>query len=284
MLVVASGFLWWIPVEAQQSLPRPDHVVIVVEENHGFKQIIGSPSTPYINSLAQQGSLLTSFFALHHPSQPNYHVLFSGDRQGIFDNNCAQDQPLIKAPSLGGQLITSGQAFIGYAEDLPQIGSLLCKSGKYARRHAPWVNFADVPTLRSVPFSQFPTTFEQLPTLAIVIPNLIHDMHDLSCCETRRKRGDDWLKDRLGAYAEWSKTHNSLLIVTWDEDDKRSPKVTKPRANRIAAIFVGQMVKPGFQSDKEYTHVDLLRTLQQMFGLPPLEKTKNARIIDDIWQ
>ena len=278
------GFLLTASVRAQQSLPRPDHIVIVVEENHSFSQIIGSSFTPYINSLTDEGALLTSFFALHHPSQPNYLVLFSGDRQGIFDNACDQNRPLITNPSIGGQFITSGRSFVGYAEDLPKVGSMICKSGKYARRHAPWVNFADVPTLSSIPFSEFPTDFEKLPTLAMVIPNLNNDMHDIRCCKTRRKRGDDWLKDRLGAYAEWSKTHNSLLIVTWDEDDKRSPRITKPPANRVAAIFVGEMVKPQFKSDKEYTHLDLLRTLQEMYGLPPLPGTNNDKVIDDIWK
>src|SRR5262245_57648456 len=67
------------------GLPRPDHVVIVIEENHSFSQIIGSPAAPYINSLAQQGALFTQSFATTHPSQPNYIQLFSGGTQGVID-------------------------------------------------------------------------------------------------------------------------------------------------------------------------------------------------------
>lgn len=37
---------------AQTAPPRPDHVVIVIEENHSFNEIIGSASAPYIDSLA----------------------------------------------------------------------------------------------------------------------------------------------------------------------------------------------------------------------------------------
>lgn len=277
---------------AAQSLPKPDHIVVVIEENHSFGQIIGESEAPYLNSLVSEGALLTSFFALHHPSQPNYIVLFSGERHGIVSNTCVQNRPLITQRSLGGQLLRNGLSFRGYAEDLPQIegtrGSSVCSSGRYVRRHAPWVNFADVPTISSLPFSNFPTDFTKLPTVAFVIPNLDHDMHD-GLIGTRRKQGDDWLRANLNDYKEWAKTHNSLLIVTWDEDDKTfffPKRITKPPENRVAAIFVGEMVKENFKSDKQYDHVDLLRTIVEIYGLPPLpaKAFAKAKVIDDIWK
>lgn len=273
----------WI---AAQSLPRPDHVVIVIEENHGFGQIIGESEAPYINSLVVQGALLNKFFALHHPSQPNYFVLFSGDRQGIFNDKCLENSSLITNSSLGGQLIMSGRTFVGYSEDLPAVGSKICKAGKYARKHAPWISFADVPPSASRPLTDFPTDFDKLPTVAIVIPNLDNDMHD-GVFGVRRKKGDKWLSKNLNSYVQWAKTHNSLLIVTWDEDDKTlwSPKeTTKPPANHIATIIVGEMVKPGVISDRQYTHLSLLRTLQEMYGLSPLAGTQSAAAITDIWK
>lgn len=270
-----------------QPVPRPDHVVIVVEENHSFGQIIGESEAPYLNSLLEEGTLLTSFFALHHPSQPNYIVMFSGDRYGITNNTCDVNRPLLHARSLGGQLVRNGLTFKGYAEDLPKTGSMTCFSGKYVRRHAPWTNFGDVPTVVSLPFSEFPSDFTKLPTVSFVIPNLDHDMHD-GFPGTKRKAGDDWLRDNLNSYKEWAKTHNSLLIVTWDEDNKTvlAKRVTKPPANRVAAIFVGEMVKAGFKSDKQYDHVDLLRTIVEMYGLPPLPAAAyaKAKVIDDIWK
>src|SRR5437879_10854288 len=65
------------------TIPRPDHVVIVIEENKSFAQIIArsvTSKTPaaYINTLASRGALFTNSFALAHPSQPNYLALFSG--------------------------------------------------------------------------------------------------------------------------------------------------------------------------------------------------------------
>src|SRR5689334_2272799 len=60
------------------GIPTPSHVVIVMDENHAFSQIIGSSSAPYINSLASQGALMTQSFGIGHPSQPNYMHFFAG--------------------------------------------------------------------------------------------------------------------------------------------------------------------------------------------------------------
>ena len=65
------------------GVPRPDHVVIVIEENHSYGEIIGSSFAPYINSLATRGALFTQSYAITHPSQPNYLDLFSGSNQGV---------------------------------------------------------------------------------------------------------------------------------------------------------------------------------------------------------
>jgi hypothetical protein len=65
------------------AIPQPDHVVVVLEENHASSSIIGSASAPYINSLAQSGALFTQSFAITHPSEPNYLALFLGSTQGV---------------------------------------------------------------------------------------------------------------------------------------------------------------------------------------------------------
>jgi acid phosphatase len=69
-------------------LPRPDHIVIVIEENHGYDQIIGAEEAPYINHLAQQAAVFTDAHGVTHPSQPDYLALFSGSRQGVHNDHC----------------------------------------------------------------------------------------------------------------------------------------------------------------------------------------------------
>jgi acid phosphatase len=67
----------------------PDHVVVVVEENHSFSEIIGSADAPYINTLAGRGASFTHSFAIEHPSEPNYLDIFSGANRGITDDHAA---------------------------------------------------------------------------------------------------------------------------------------------------------------------------------------------------
>jgi hypothetical protein len=281
---------------AAQTLPTPpEHIVIVIEENHSYDQImkfVRDHDDSYLKSLMDQGATLTSFFALHHPSQPNYIVLFSGDRQGVKSNKCPHR---LTATSLGGELMKKQltvpgpdgamtRSFKGYAEDLPSADPAKCKEGPYARKHVPWTNFADVPPNMSFPLRAFKEIkdFKDLPTVAMVIPNLVNDMHDRGIGEA-----DTWLRSNLEAYVEWAKTHNSLLIITWDEDNRKNflwfNRTTKPPSNRIPTIFIGPMVKPG-AIGTQYTHLDLLRTIEEMYGLPLLGKSKDARVITDVWK
>jgi len=196
------------------ALPTPAHVVVVVEENRSAAGIIGNKSAPYVNWLATDGALMTQSFAITHPSEPNYLALFAGDTFGLASDACPVDGGA--APNLGSELLAGGRTFTGYSEDLPSVGSTTCGSGKYARKHAPWVNFTNVPPANSVPFSSFPASsdYVSLPTVAFVIPNLDNDMHDGSVAQ-----GDAWLNNNLSAYATWAKANNSLLVVTWEEDD-----------------------------------------------------------------
>lgn len=270
------------PSSAQAHLPKPDHVIVVIEENKGYSQIIGSPSAPYLNSLAKQGASFTDFLSFHHPSQPNYIEIFSGSNQGIWNDSVPAQR--LTAPSLGGALIKAGLTFRGYAEDLPRVGApdnfAPVKIPSYARKHCPWVDFADVDPQFSQPLTAFPTRYETLPTVAFVIPNLWNDMHN-GRDPQRITQADTWLQQRLNGYVEWAKTHNSLLIVTWDEDNHLLRY--NPIRNHIPTIMVGAMVQPGV-CKQPYNHHDLLRTLEEMYGLPLLGETKKAHAITEIWK
>ena len=243
----------------------PDHIVIVVEENHATGQILGNNvDAPYFNALAAQGELFTRSFAIEHPSQPNYLDLFSGNNQGITDDSCPHS---FGADNLASELIAAGKTFVGYSEDLPGAGSDVCQNGGYWRKHAPWTNFTNVPGTAGQPMTSWPTDFTQLPTVSWVIPNLNDDMHDGTIAQA-----DQWLHDHVDAYAQWAKTHNSLLIVTFDEDDNVS-------GNQIFTIVVGADI-PQRQAVQRISHWNVLRTLTSLYNLGPLGP--NAQPID-LW-
>ncbi|KOG49711.1 alkaline phosphatase family protein [Streptomyces decoyicus] len=235
------------------ALPSYDHVVIVVFENKQYGEIIGSSQAPYLNQLAQQGAELTGMKALTHPSQPNYFNLFSGTTQGVTGDGCYTAQSMT-APNLGQELIAAGKTFASYNEGLPEEGATTCSAGRYAQKHNPWFAFENVPLNTAKTFAQFPKDdFTKLPTVSFVIPDMCNDMHDCAVGS-----GDTWTKNNLASYATWAEDHNSLLMVTWDEDNYLG-------SNRIATVFHGAHVRQGSVSGA-YNHFSLLRTVEDMYG------------------
>ncbi|MBI5430438.1 MAG: acid phosphatase [Nitrosomonadales bacterium] len=254
-----------------EKLPRPDHVVVVIEENRGYSQIMNMRNSgSYIHALAKRGVLFTRSYGVTHPSQPNYLALFSGSTQGIDSNSCPHT---FNGDNLASSLQEKGLSFASYAESLPAAGDLSCASGAYQRKHNPVANWQGTRLSAEINrrFVDFPEEFSKLPTIALVIPDQDNDMHDGDFA-----RADAWLKSRIEPYVEWAFTHNSLLILTWDEDDYRE-------GNRIVTIFVGPMVKAG-DSAQRIDHYNLLRTLLDFHGLPALGASLDAEPIKGIWE
>ena len=299
------------------NLPVYDHIVVVVEENKDYEEVIGNKYAPYINDvLKKEGANFIKIFGEEHFSQGNYYWLFSGDNQNVgftdqVPNKTINSSYPFTTGNLGYQLIKKGFSFKGYSESLPAIGSTVAKQGVYARKHVPWISFGNVPngptieTSSNLRLKDFPSPseYDKLPTVSFVIPNLDNDMHNcyppncspgpqeemMKCCI---KKGDDWLKENIGPYYQWSKKNNSLLILTFDEnDDKRGylgltnpmikseknfcdsskidPEYCEDLENKIVTIFAGAHIKPGdYMEGKGITHVNILRTLEAMYGLP----------------
>lgn len=288
------------------GLPVYDHIVIVVEENKDYEEIIGNPRAPYINNvLKKEGANFTHMYAEEHFSQGNYFWMFSGDNQTVgFTDQVPSEKNHpnypFKTANLGERLINKGLSFKGYAEGLPRIGFTGVKASGdlYARKHVPWISFADVPSgttateSSNLRFEDFPsdvTRYHTLPTVAFVVPNLDNDMHNGPITESI-PAGDRWLRKNIDPYYQWAKDHNSLLILTFDENnDKRAymgltNPLVDPRScigegryheycvdlqNRIVTIFAGAHIKPGdYPEGKGITHVNILRTIEAMYGLP----------------
>ena len=248
--------------------------MVVIEENRAFHQIVGNPGAPYINQLAKVGALFTQSFGLVHPSQPNYLALFSGNLQDVHDDACGHR---FTDTNLATRLSEAKLSFVSYSESLPYVGYAGCHWGHYWRKHNPVVNWqgANVERAQNRPFSDFPTDYRKLPTVALVVPNSRDDMHD----GARRRstlRGDRWLRKHLARYVFWAASHNSLLILTWDEDDDAHD-------NHIATLFIGPMVVPGHY-DARIDHYDILRTLTEMYGVAALGGPNGTQPITGIWR
>lgn len=263
------------PVQDTPRLqPLYSHIVVLILENKPTERIIGSADAPYINSLVSKSANFVQSYAIEHPSQPNYLDLFSGSNQGVTDNN--KPAGPFKTPNLAAQLIKEGQSFATYSEDLPSVGYNGSTSGAYARKHNPVANWMgtdsnQVPATTNQPFTAFPGDFSKLPTVSFVVPSLQNDMHDGTIAE-----GDDWVKNNIGGYIDWASTHNSLLILTFDEDDRNYN-------NHIATLFVGDNVKVGSYFQK-ITHFTVLRTLEDIYELPAAGAAATETGITGCWE
>lgn len=251
-----------------RHLPRPSHVVVVWEENKAFSGIIGNPDAPYINRLARQGALMTRAHGIVHPSEPNYLAFFSGSIHGLHDDGCPYR---FSGPNLAASLAAAGRTFALYAQGLPQAGYAGCRHGAYVRKHNAVADYPALPKADSQPFSRFPRHYAHLPTVSWVVPDVHHDMHSAPV-----RAGDRWLKQYIRPFVAWARTHNSLLILTWDEDDRA-------HHNHIPLILVGPMVRPGHY-DQMVNHYSVLRTLEAMYGLEPMGQSSGAAPITGIWR
>jgi phosphatidylinositol-3-phosphatase len=252
--------------QAATSVPVFDHIVLVMFENHAYSQINGSSSAPYFNSLASQGAKFTQSFAITHPSQPNYLAIFSGSTQGVTNDNC----PLtFSGNTIAKQVAAAGRTYKSYSEAMPSDGYTGCSSGTYRRKHNAVPDFTNEPAGSNVRFSTFPssTNYASLPTVSYVAPDMCNDMHDCSI-----STGDTWLKNKMDAYAQWAKTHNSLLIVTFDEDNGGS-------SNHVFTVFVGAHTQVGSFST-QINHYNILSTIESAYGLTHLN---SAAAITNVW-
>jgi len=235
--------------------PTFSHVVLVVEENHSYSDVIGNASMPYFNSLASQYSLATQYFADAHPSIPNYLVLTTGLSETL-DNGFSGT---ISDDNIVRQLVKAGKSWKAYAEGLPSVGYLGADSGSYLRHHNPFTYLSDVQNDSSqaaniVPFTQFATDLgnNALPQYSFIVPNTQNDAHDGSLAQA-----DAWLQTNIAPLLANSEFQSSgLLIITFDEGDLSD---LDHGGGRVATLIISPQAKKGFQSQTLYQHQSTLR-------------------------
>ncbi|WP_266159434.1 alkaline phosphatase family protein [Dyella silvatica] len=288
LLLVATG------VAAQTRttvVSRPDHVVVVMMENKDYADIVGNadPNTgaPFINALLPIAASFTDSHGVQHPSEPNYMELFSGGSQGITANETPAKLPLTVS-NLGAQLQAAHYSFSQFAEGLPSDGFAGTAEAGYTSPYGTyypsenvaiwWTSTASPQPLNTMlpsvmhTMQDFPTDFSTLPTVSFVHATEDDNMHNDGV-----NHGDNWLRLHMSSYAQWAMTHNSLLVLTWDESRSDAPDT-----NHIPTLFIGPMISPGNYSET-INHYNVLRTLEDMYGLPYAGAAASANSISDVW-
>ena len=248
---------------APGSLPQFGHVVLVMEENHGYSDVIGNPAMPYLNSLATKYGLATQYYANVHPSIGNYLMLTTGQIITTNDSftGTVSDDNIVR------ELLTAGKTWKSYAEGLPSVGYTGGDAYPYAKRHNIFAYFTDVVNSSSevnnlVPFSQFASDVSsgQLPNFSFVVPNLLDDAHDGIL-----PMADFWLQQNMPALINSPVFQkDGLLIIVFDEAGGND---STHGGGHVAAVIVSPQAKPGFQSTTLYQHQSTLRLILQGLGI-----------------
>ena len=236
------------------------HVVWVVMENKQYGQIIGNTiSAPYINQLAQTYGSATQMYAEAHPSLPNYIAMTSGSTQGITDDSGPSSHPL----NVGNIFTQTGTNGRSLEESMPS-NCYKGDSGNYAVRHNPGVyytNYTQCGT-QNVPLGSTP---DLSATFTFITPNLCHDMHSNSCSGSSNTilQGDQWLQSFIPSLLNTSqyKAGNTVIFLTWDEDDYSSSN-----ANHIPTIVISPTTS-GIMSGTTFNHYSMLRTTEELLGI-----------------
>jgi hypothetical protein len=249
-------------------VPRLHRVVIVVMENKGCEEVIGSPEAPYLNGLAERYAFPSRFYALQRPSLPNYLGLTSGTTFGL-DHNCTDCS--FRGRNLVDQLEKARISWKAYMQSMPAPCFRGPAAGHYVKEHNPFVYYPNVASnpkrcRHVVPLDRLTKDIaaHALPRFVWISPDNCYNSHN---CAIRT--GDRFLS-LLVPRLEREIGRRGVIFVTYDEGNDRSGCCGGAAGGHIATVVAGPAARPGARSALEYDHYSILRTIEDAWGLPRL--------------
>ncbi len=249
-------------------------------ENHNFEQLIGNPDAPFINQLATQYALAEQYYSVYYTSLPNYLALTGGDTFGVTSDceNCFFDNR-----NIVDALEAKGRTWKSYQEDLPFPCFLDSGASalKYTIHHNPFFYYNDIRSdsrrcNQVVPLSQLDADLlaNSVPDFTWITPNLIHDMHDGTVAD-----GDQWLASMVPKIMQ-SATYrdNGQLIIVWDEGTVDETCCGVRGGGRVPLLAIAPDGPKGYRSTTPATHYNLLRTIEDLWGLERLGHSGDAGV------
>ncbi|MBE1608058.1 alkaline phosphatase family protein [Actinopolymorpha pittospori] len=246
-------------------------MIWILMENKSYFQVIGSPEAPYINKLARQCGLAANYWAIAHPSLPNYIALTSGGAQGVTDD-ASPSRHRLDVPSIFSQVGVDWRSL----NESMRTNCQQTNDALYAVRHNPaayYTNIRHVCATRDVPLTAHP---ELDARFTFVTPNICHDMH--SVCPGSRselRTGDAFLSrivPKLVDSPEY-RSGRTAIFLTWDEGGSGP--------NHVVTEVIAPTVVPGTRSHVRFTHYSLLHTTEELLGVPYLGKAGTAPSMRD---
>jgi phosphatidylinositol-3-phosphatase len=249
-------------------------VIWIWMENRSYSQVLGpNGQAPRLASYARRCAVATAYYALRHPSLPNYLGAVSGSPGGV-TSDCSPTSCPQRRPTIFRQLSERGRQWRSLAEGM-HTACDRASYGRYAARHNPAVYFPGIrgsclkwDLAMGGATGRFATMLKNrtFRPFTFITPNLCDDGHDCSTATADTWLGT-WL-DRIVASPTYAAGHTAVF-VTWDEGLDGS-------SNRVATVVVAPSVTPGTRSATRFTHYSLLRTTEELLRLPLLGAAANA--------
>jgi hypothetical protein len=279
------------------------HVIVIPMENHDASQIIGNAANaPYINNtLLPAYAHATNFndeLALAVPSEPHY-VWMEAGTNAFADHTFTGDGDPTSANSTASKLhlVTQIKNAVGsvtwmsYQEgqNATTGNCPIVSSGFYAAKHNPFVFFKDVAgnppaktsaycAAHSRPYSSFAADLaaNNIADYVFITPNLCNDMHGAAGCPNANtiQSGDAWLQAELPRIITWANTHSAVIFLTWDEGSATT---------KIPFLAIGPGVKVNYTGTVAYTHSSIVKSVEEILGLPILAKVSAANDLADLF-
>ena len=230
--------------------PRFSSLVWVVGENHNAQEVMELSSH---QRLRREGAFLANYFAVTHPSGPNYRAMAAG-RYWNNDERLDQQKP----------------TFASQARVPVTVWNF---RGKPARKHNPFYD------LKTEHRAVDELDLESLPPRCVLYVGLDdeNNAHDgeIDVFDANIHA----LLDQLTA-SSWFNTavggRYPALFLTWDE-------AYRARTNQVFAALFGRGVTPGAESIQELNHFSFCRLCCESFGVAPLAHAIEASTIEGIW-
>ena len=300
-----------------------DHVFVIYMENKGSGDLVGSPNAPYLNSLIDDYGYADNYYALGHPSDPNYFRVMGGSDFGI-DYNPASNS--ITAPNLMQEMDQAGISWAGYAQSMPAPGTIVSQ-GDYAVDALPFAQFGYVynntpaylqdhllPLDRLGADLTNPDTF---PEFTWIAANGSYNMEgpinslgsaaqwlfsQLTTHQYNIAAGDQFLQQQISAIensATWNDPNQtSAIIITMDEDNNNLSLGLGNEGNNVPLVIIpnhgavtdGGMQSGHFVTSDRYDEYSLMATIEDMLRTEPgtlLPLTANdryAQLMNAFWK
>ena len=238
-----------------------------VVENHSLRQM--RAGMPHTYGLARTYGYASAYFALTHPSLPNYLAMVSGGTHGVTTNAAPAANAPVRGPSVFGRAMAAGRTAALYVDAMSR-SCASTPSGRYAVKHNPWPYFVDERAQcrrHDVPLAALGPDIAggTLPHAGMVVPDLCHDAHDCGLAVADRwfaqwmgriQEGPDWRSGRL------------LVVLTADEDDRSA-------GNRVLTVLVHPSLHH-VEVSTRLDHYSLARLYAEVTGTAPLGRAAGA--------